>query len=50
MVHIALKRDSPDWKLRNVCPSCSYVLEGEPKLKFSMLYAVDGGNSLELIQ
>jgi Kyakuja-Dileera-Zisupton transposase len=50
MVHIALKRDSPDWKLRNVCPSCSYVLEGEPKLKFSMLYAVDGGNSLKRIQ
>ena len=50
MVHIALKCDSPDWKLRNICPSCTYVLEGKPKLKFSMFYAVDGGNSLKWIQ
>ena len=50
MVHIALKRDSLDWKLRNICPSCTYVLEDEPKLKFSMFYAMDGGNSLKRIQ
>ena len=26
------------------------MLEGEPKLKFSMFYAMDGGNSLKQIQ
>ena len=50
MVHVALNRDSPDWKLRNACPSCTYVLEDEAKLKFSMLYTVDGNDSLKRIQ
>ena len=44
-----LKRDSPDWHLRHVCPSCTYVLEKEPPLKFSMLYTVDGNDSLKRI-
>lgn len=45
-----LGRDSEDWRLRHVCPPCTYVLEGEQKLKFSMLYTVDGNDSLKRIQ
>ena len=50
LVHIALERDSPDWKLSNACPPCMYVLEGEPKLKFRMLYNTDGNDSLKRIE
>jgi len=32
-----------------VCPPCTYILEDEEKLKFSMLYTTDGGNSLKRI-
>lgn len=46
----ALGRDSEDWRLRHVCPPCTYVLEDEPKLKFSMLYTMDGNDSLKRIQ
>ena len=46
----ALGRDSEDWRLRHVCPPCTYKLEGEKKLKFSMLYTIDGNNSLKQIQ
>ena len=46
----ALGRDSEDWRLRHVCPPCTYVLEDEEKLKFSMLYTIDGNDSLKRIQ
>ena len=46
----ALGRDSEDWRLRHVCPPCTYVLEDEKKLKFSMLYTMDGNDSLKRIQ
>jgi hypothetical protein len=46
----ALGRDSEDWRLRHICPPCTYVLEGEEKLKFSMLYTIDGNDSLKRIQ
>src|SRR5271168_4461434 len=49
-VQVALNRDSPDWRLSNACPSCNYVLEGEPKLKFSMLYTADGNDSMKRIE
>lgn len=48
-VQIALKRNTPDWRLQNVCPPCTYELEGEPKLEFRMLYTVDGNDSLKRI-
>ena len=48
-VQIALKRNTPDWKLRHACPPCTYELEDEPKLKFRMLYTVDGNDSLKRI-
>jgi KDZ transposase-like protein len=46
----ALGRHSEDWRLRHVCPPCTYMLEGEDKLKFSMLYTMDGNDSLKRIQ
>jgi hypothetical protein len=48
-VQIALKRNTPNWRLRHICPPCTYQLEDEPKLKFSMLYTVDGNDSLKRI-
>jgi hypothetical protein len=48
-VQIALKRNTPDWRLRHACPPCTYKLEDEPKLKFRMLYTVDGNDSLKRI-
>jgi hypothetical protein len=46
----ALGRNSEDWRLRHVCPPCTYTLKGENKLKFSMLYTIDGNDSLKRIQ
>lgn len=44
-----LGRDRPDWRLKNCCPACTYKLEGEEKLIFSMLLAMDGNDSLKRI-
>ena len=48
-VQAALLRDTPDWRLRHLCPPCTYTLVDEEKLKFSMLYTVDGNDSLKRI-
>ncbi|CAK5263328.1 unnamed protein product [Mycena citricolor] len=42
-----LGRDTPDWRLRNACPACTYTLVGEPILKVKMLVTLDGNNSLK---
>jgi len=49
LVQAALQRDSPDWRLRNACPACTYKLKGERVLKFSMLFTMDGNDSLKRI-
>jgi hypothetical protein len=46
-VKAALRRDTPDWRLRNACPSCLYKLEGEPHLEIPLLCTKDGNNSLK---
>ncbi|KZP28301.1 hypothetical protein FIBSPDRAFT_908692 [Athelia psychrophila] len=46
-VNKALGRNDPSWSIRNVCPPCMYKVEGEPPLKFSMLSAMDGNDSLK---
>ena len=46
-VQQVLKCDSPDWHLQHICLPCTYILEDEPKLQFSMLYTVDGNDSLK---
>ncbi|KAF8169309.1 hypothetical protein K438DRAFT_1774323 [Mycena galopus ATCC 62051] len=48
-VNKALQRDSKDWHLKNCCPACTYKLEGEGQLYFSMLATCDGNNSLKCV-
>ncbi|KAJ7349571.1 hypothetical protein DFH08DRAFT_996667 [Mycena albidolilacea] len=43
----SLGRDSFAWRIKHVCPSCMYKLEGEDKLIFEILVNMDGGNSLK---
>ncbi|KAJ6617481.1 hypothetical protein B0H10DRAFT_2218435 [Mycena sp. CBHHK59/15] len=47
-VQKALKRED-DWYMKNVCPPCFYKTVGEPPLKYSALGAMDGNNSLKLV-
>ncbi|KAG2038237.1 hypothetical protein BDR03DRAFT_933641 [Suillus americanus] len=49
MVAKSLQQDSPDWRLKHACPTCTYVLTDEPKLTFSLLYAMDGNDSLKRV-
>ncbi|KAL4072344.1 hypothetical protein V8B97DRAFT_2023521 [Scleroderma yunnanense] len=37
----------PLWHLKSACPACTYTLQGEPELKFSLLYTMDGNDSLK---
>ena len=48
-VQVMLNRNSNDYHLHNNCPACTYKLTNEPKLEFSMLYTVDGNDSLKCI-
>ena len=49
LVQVSLGRDGADYRIKNLCPSCTYTLEGEAKLKFSMLYTTDGNDSMKRI-
>ncbi|KAG1887413.1 uncharacterized protein F5891DRAFT_967298 [Suillus fuscotomentosus] len=44
-VNAALGRSTPNWRILNSCPPCTYELEDEPLLPFSRMYVLDGGNS-----
>ncbi|EIW83300.1 hypothetical protein CONPUDRAFT_42015, partial [Coniophora puteana RWD-64-598 SS2] len=46
-VQCALQRDTPDWRLKNACPACTYKLEDEDDLRFAMLYTMDGNDSMK---
>ncbi|KAJ7705953.1 hypothetical protein B0H16DRAFT_1746965 [Mycena metata] len=46
-VQAALGRDTPDWHLKNACPSCMYKLEGEAEIPLPFLATIDGNNSLK---
>ncbi|KAJ7017031.1 hypothetical protein C8F04DRAFT_1201162 [Mycena alexandri] len=37
------------WRQENACPACTYKLEGEPDLIFSMLWTMDGNESLRRV-
>ncbi|KAI6020369.1 hypothetical protein BKA83DRAFT_4464675 [Pisolithus microcarpus] len=50
LVDKVLHHDSPNWHLKHCCPACMYTLEGEQPLRFSILYALDGNDSLKRIQ
>lgn len=61
----ALGHGSPNWRVLNACPACSYEvcrvfhthlnavefpqLEGEPELVFQRMFAIDGNDSLKRI-
>ncbi|EUC55579.1 hypothetical protein RSOL_123660, partial [Rhizoctonia solani AG-3 Rhs1AP] len=42
-----LRRDGPDWPLKNTCPACTFKLEEEPELRYSMVICGDGNTSLK---
>ena len=44
----ALSQD-PHWDQMHVCVPCLYKVDDEPVMKFSLLGAMDGNNSLKLI-
>ncbi|PPQ93691.1 hypothetical protein CVT25_001399 [Psilocybe cyanescens] len=44
----ALKH-GPDWDQLNICAPCLYKTKNKPLLKFSFLAAMDGNNSLKLV-
>ncbi|KII92056.1 hypothetical protein PLICRDRAFT_677552, partial [Plicaturopsis crispa FD-325 SS-3] len=46
-VQRALQRDTPDWRLRHACPACTYKLKDEEPLVYSLLYTMDGNDSLK---
>jgi hypothetical protein len=48
-VSIELGREDRKWAIKNVCAPCLYKTEDEPKLKFEFLAAMDGNNSLKLV-
>ncbi|EIW82713.1 hypothetical protein CONPUDRAFT_163795 [Coniophora puteana RWD-64-598 SS2] len=48
-VNRVLERDKPDWRLKHVCPACTYNLQDEKKLRFDILYTMDGNDSLKRI-
>ncbi|KAG1885372.1 hypothetical protein F4604DRAFT_1878101 [Suillus subluteus] len=44
-INETLGRDTPNWRILNACPPCTYELEEEPTLTFGRMYVLDGGNS-----
>lgn len=45
----ALGRQDVDWRIRHTCPACTYRVRDEVRLIFSMLWAMDGNDSLKRI-
>lgn len=45
-VQVALGRNTPNWRLKNVCPACLYKLQGEVPIPLPFLCTFDGNNSL----
>jgi hypothetical protein len=41
---------SPDWRLHHACPACTYKLKDEKPLLFSLLFTMDGNDSLKRIR
>jgi hypothetical protein len=48
-VQAILGRNGPDWRLRHACPACTYKLMHEDHLLFSLLFTMDGNDSLKRI-
>lgn len=48
-VAVELGREDPNWSQKNICAPCLYIVDREPPLKFKFLAAMDGNNSLKLV-
>ncbi|KAF9487279.1 hypothetical protein BDN71DRAFT_1485354 [Pleurotus eryngii] len=51
-VQQALGHDTPDWRVLNACPPCTYEpcqLEDEPELTFCRMLVIDGNNLLKRV-
>jgi hypothetical protein len=49
-VRVALRRDGPNYRLKHCCPACTYRLKDEKQLSFSLLFAMDGNDSLKRVR
>lgn len=49
LVHAAIGRNDPDWRLKHACPACTYTLTNELPLRFRMLYTKDSNDSLKRV-
>ncbi|KAG2740589.1 hypothetical protein P692DRAFT_20851327 [Suillus brevipes Sb2] len=47
IIKAALKHDTPDWCLLNLCPCCCYKLDDKDDMTFEWLATIDGNNSLK---
>lgn len=48
-VQVALRREGVNWRLKHACPTYTHNLEDEPEPEFSMLFCMDGNNSVKQI-
>ncbi|KAJ7362389.1 hypothetical protein DFH08DRAFT_799427 [Mycena albidolilacea] len=46
-VKAMLRRDTPNWRLKNACPTCMYKLKGEALLKLPLITTQVGNNSMK---
>ncbi|KAG9122891.1 hypothetical protein FRC07_000534 [Ceratobasidium sp. 392] len=46
---VAMGRDDPNWRIKHACMACTYTLENEPPLEYSILVTMDGNDSLKRI-
>jgi len=49
LVQASLGCDGADYRIKHLYPPCTYILEDEQKLKFSLLYTTDGNDSMKRI-
>jgi hypothetical protein len=47
LVAESLQHNSPNWRLKHACPTCTYELEDEEELTFRLLYAMDSNDLLK---
>ncbi|KAH9903426.1 hypothetical protein C8Q73DRAFT_674646 [Cubamyces lactineus] len=48
-VNVALRRDTPNWRMLNACAPCMYKLNDESPLSPALLVTMDGNQSLKLV-
>ncbi|KIJ89764.1 hypothetical protein K443DRAFT_15807 [Laccaria amethystina LaAM-08-1] len=48
-VQVALGQEGANWRLQHACLACTHKLQDEPELEFSLLFCMDGNNSVKRI-